>query len=90
MTLLQTKNDLFLQLQSEHDTLAEHEEKIVTLVEQKAEYENQIKEYEERLNEEELNGENLEAAKRRVSATIHSTRTSIINLSCVPANIAPM
>ena len=67
MTLLQAKNDLFLQLQSEQDTLADCEEKIVNLVEQKADYENQIKEYEERLNEEESNCESLEAAKRRVS-----------------------
>ena len=48
MTLLQTKNDLFLQLQTEQDTLAECEDKIVTLVNQKAEYESQIKEYEDR------------------------------------------
>ena len=48
MTLLQAKNDLFLQLQTEHDTLSECEDKIVTLVNQKAEYESQIKEYEDR------------------------------------------
>ena len=67
MTLLQAKNDLFLQLQSEQDTLADCEEKIVNLVEQKPDYENQIKEHDERLNEEESNCESLEAAKRRVS-----------------------
>ena len=71
MTLLQTKNDLFLQLQSEQDTLTDCEEKIVNLVEQKAEYENQIKEYEERLNEEESTSEGLEAAKRKVSERGH-------------------
>ena len=48
MTLLQAKNDLFLQLQTEQDTLAECEDKIVTLVNQKADYEQQVKEYEER------------------------------------------
>ena len=42
VTLLQAKNDLFLQLQSEGDTLTECEEKIVNLVQQKAEYENQV------------------------------------------------
>ena len=48
MTLLQAKNDLFVQLQTEQDTLAECEDKIVALVNQKAEYESQIKEYEDR------------------------------------------
>ena len=48
VTLLQAKNDLFLQLQTEQDTLSECEDKIVTLVNQKADYEQQIKEYEER------------------------------------------
>ena len=48
MTLLQQKNDIFLQLQSEQDTRAECEEKVVALVRQKADYEGQIKELEDR------------------------------------------
>ena len=47
--LLQQKNDLFLSLQTEQDTLTECEDKIVSLVNQKAEYEQQRKEYEDRL-----------------------------------------
>ena len=66
VTLLQAKNDLFVQLQTEQDTLAECEDKIVALVNQKAEYENQVKEYEERLNEEENSNEKLEGDKRKV------------------------
>ena len=53
VTLLQSKNDLFLQLQAEQDSMSDQEERIQQLVQQKADYESQLKELEERISEEE-------------------------------------
>lgn len=66
VTLLQQKNDLFLQLSSEQDNAGESEERIEALVNQKAEMEEQLKDMEDRLAEEESGGEQLEAAKRKL------------------------
>ncbi|KAL8612467.1 hypothetical protein ACOMHN_058595 [Nucella lapillus] len=53
VTLLQAKNDLYLQLQAEQDNLGDYEEKIEKLVTQKADYEQQLKEMEEKLLDQE-------------------------------------
>jgi len=42
VTLLQTKNDLFLQLQAEQDNISDLEERISQLVNQKGNYEEQV------------------------------------------------
>jgi len=43
VTLLQTKSDLFLQLQAEQDNVSDLEERIAQLVNQKGDYEEQVK-----------------------------------------------
>jgi chromosome segregation ATPase len=47
VTLLEQKNDLYLQLQTEQDAVADLEERVEKLVTQKADFEGQIKEMEE-------------------------------------------
>lgn len=42
VTLLQAKNDLFLQLQAEQDNVSDLEERIAQLVNQKGDYEEQV------------------------------------------------
>ncbi|KAL3877462.1 hypothetical protein ACJMK2_035164 [Sinanodonta woodiana] len=66
VTLLQQKNDLYLQLQAEADTMGEQEEKIERLIKQKAEFEQQIKEMEERLLDEEDASAELESLKKKM------------------------
>ncbi|XP_046351162.1 myosin heavy chain, striated muscle-like isoform X8 [Haliotis rufescens] len=63
VTLLQQKNDLFLQLQTEQDSLADAEEKIEKLIGQKGDFEQQLKDLEERLLDEE--DANADASERR-------------------------
>ncbi|XP_076459067.1 myosin heavy chain, striated muscle-like isoform X1 [Babylonia areolata] len=66
VTLLQAKNDLYLQLQAEQDNLADAEEKIEKLVTQKADYEQQLKELEERLlDQEDESGELSDKCKKQ-------------------------
>ncbi|KAK7113251.1 hypothetical protein V1264_012571 [Littorina saxatilis] len=65
VTLLQSKNDIYLQLQAEQDNLADAEEKIEKLVSQKGDYETQLKELEERLlDQEDESGEMSEKCKK--------------------------
>jgi myosin heavy subunit len=80
VTLLQSKNDLFLQLQAEQDNLSDAEERVIQLVSQKADYEEQLKELEERLGEEEGTSEELEAAKAKLESEIESLRGDMENL----------
>jgi hypothetical protein len=51
VTLLEQKNDLYLQLQTEQDAVADLEERVEKLVTQKADFEGQIKEMEDRFNQ---------------------------------------
>ncbi|KAK7097804.1 myosin heavy chain, striated muscle-like [Littorina saxatilis] len=65
VTLLQAKNDLYLQLQADQDNLADAEEKIEKLVSQKVDYEQQLKELEDRLlDQEDESGEMAEKTKK--------------------------
>ena len=66
VTLLQQKNDIFLQLQAEQDNLSDAEEKITKLITQKAEFEQQIKDLEERCLDEEDAASNLEEMKKKL------------------------
>ena len=53
LTLKQEKNDMFLQLQTEQDKLADAEERIEQLLAQKGDVGDKLKDLEERLAEEE-------------------------------------
>ncbi|XP_052774014.1 myosin heavy chain, striated muscle-like isoform X3 [Mya arenaria] len=68
VTLLQQKNDMYLQLQAEQDTLIDAEEKIERLIKQKADFESQMKELEERLLDEEDAAAELEALKKKMES----------------------
>ncbi|VDD74731.1 unnamed protein product [Mesocestoides corti] len=80
VTLLQQKNDIFLQLQTEQDNLADSEEKVSKLILQKADMEQQIKELEERLNDEEDSSRNLEEAKKKLAAEIDELKKDVEDL----------
>ncbi|KAL5969171.1 Myosin heavy chain striated muscle [Taenia solium] len=80
VTLLQQKNDIFLQLQTEQDNLADAEEKVSKLILQKADMEQQIKELEERLSDEEDASRNLEEAKKKLAAEIDELKKDVEDL----------
>jgi len=80
VTLLQAKNDLFLQLQTEQDSLTDAEERILQLVTSKADFEEQIKELEERLSDEEGSSEELEAVRAKLEEEGDRLRADIENL----------
>ena len=78
--LLQSKNDLFLQLQAEQDNLSDAEERVIQLISQKGDYEERLKELEERLGDEEGTSEELESAKAKLENECESLRADIENL----------
>ncbi|KAK3591327.1 hypothetical protein CHS0354_028436 [Potamilus streckersoni] len=80
VTLLQQKNDLYLQLQAEADTMGEQEEKIERLIKQKAEFEQQIKEMEERLLDEEDAAAELETLKKKMESENSDLKRDIEDL----------
>lgn len=77
VTLLQAKNDLFLQVQAEQDNLADSEERVQQLLTQKADFETQLKEMEERLGEEEGNAEQLAENKRKMDEKCDNLKKDI-------------
>ncbi|KAK3768205.1 hypothetical protein RRG08_031739 [Elysia crispata] len=78
--LLQAKNDLYIQLQAEQDTLIDAEEKIEKLISQKVEYEAQLKEMEERLLDEEDAAADLEEKKKKMDAENKALKEDIEDL----------
>ncbi|GFN81923.1 myosin heavy chain [Plakobranchus ocellatus] len=78
--LLQAKNDLYIQLQAEQDTLIDAEEKIEKLITQKVEYEAQLKEMEERLLDEEDAAADLEEKKKKMDAENKALKEDIEDL----------
>ncbi|XP_018646976.1 myosin heavy chain, putative [Schistosoma mansoni] len=80
VTVLQQKNDLFLQLQTEQDSLADAEEKISKLVLQRGDMEQRIKELEERLADEEDQAANLTEVKKKMSAEIEELKKDVEDL----------
>nr|VZI50304.1 unnamed protein product [Spirometra erinaceieuropaei] len=80
VTLLQQKNDIFLQLQTEQDSLADAEEKCSKLILQKADMESQIKELEDRLADEEDNVNGLEETKRKLAGEIDELKKDVEDL----------
>jgi myosin heavy chain 6/7 len=80
VTLLQQKNDIFLQLQTEQDLLSESEEKVEKLILQKADMEAQIKELEERLLDEEDASGALEDSKKKLEGEIDELKKDVEDL----------
>ncbi|XP_013068443.2 myosin heavy chain, striated muscle-like isoform X4 [Biomphalaria glabrata] len=80
VSLLQAKNDLYIQLQAEQDNLIDAEEKIEKLISQKVEYEQQIKEMEERLLDEEDAAAELEEKKKKMEAENKALKEDIEDL----------
>ncbi|PAA70003.1 hypothetical protein BOX15_Mlig001576g2 [Macrostomum lignano] len=80
VTLLQQKNDIFLQLQAEQDTLADAEEKIESLIKQKADFESQLKELEDRLLDEEDAANELEGVKKKMEGEMDELKKDIDDL----------
>ena len=80
VTLLQAKNDLFLQVQAEQDSMNDAEERISQLVTQKADYEQQIKDMEERLQDEEGTCDTLEDNKRKLEENVDKLKTDVDDL----------
>ncbi|XP_067673666.1 myosin heavy chain, striated muscle-like [Haliotis asinina] len=65
VTLMQAKNDLFLEVQTKQDTIDDCEERVEQLLKQKSDFEAQLKELEERLlNEEDANSAAVEKRKQ--------------------------
>ncbi|XP_048256830.1 myosin heavy chain, striated muscle-like [Haliotis rufescens] len=65
VTLMQAKNDLFLDVQTKQDTIDDCEERVEQLLKQKNDFETQLKELEERLlDEEDVNADAVEKKKQ--------------------------
>ncbi|KAL4239400.1 hypothetical protein ACF0H5_000216 [Mactra antiquata] len=80
VTLLQQKNDMYLQLQAEQDTLIDAEEKIERLIQQKADFEQQLKDLEERLLDEEDAAAELEAVRKKMESEAVELKKDIEDL----------
>jgi len=80
VTLLQQKNDMFMQMQAEQDTISDLEEKISQLVNQKGDMDDQIKELEERLSEAEGGSEELLEKNRKKEEECEGLKRDVENL----------
>ncbi|MEH0879176.1 hypothetical protein V6M80_12715, partial [Enterococcus faecium] len=80
VTLLQAKNDLYLQLQAEQDNLADAEERIEKLIGQKADYEQQLKELEERLLDQEDEAGEMGEKNKKMSEEIKELKHDVEDL----------
>ncbi|CAG2223442.1 MYH6_7 [Mytilus edulis] len=80
VTLLEQKNDLFIQLQTEQDNVIDLEQRVEQLVTQKADYESQIKEMEERLLDEEDAAAELETIKKKMEGENDELKKDIEDL----------
>uniref|UniRef100_A0A8C5FUK9 Myosin heavy chain, fast skeletal muscle-like n=1 Tax=Gadus morhua TaxID=8049 RepID=A0A8C5FUK9_GADMO len=87
VTLLQEKNDLQLQIQSEGETLSDAEERCENLIKSKIQLEAKVKETSERLeDEEEVNAE-LTAKKRKLEDECSELKKDIDDLELTLAKV---
>ncbi|XP_043570360.1 myosin-1B [Chiloscyllium plagiosum] len=87
VTLIQEKNDLVLQVQSESETLADAEERCEGLIKNKIQLEAKLKEANERLeDEEEINAE-LTAKKRKLEDECSELKKDIDDLELTLAKV---
>ncbi|XP_071128910.1 myosin heavy chain, striated muscle-like isoform X1 [Mytilus edulis] len=78
--LLEQKNDMYLQLQSEQDNVVDLEQRVEQLITQKAEFESQMKEMEERLLDEEDAASELEGLKKKMEGENSEMKRDIEDL----------
>lgn len=71
---------MYIQLQAEQDNLIDAEEKIEKLISQKVEYEQQIKDMEERLLDEEDAAAELEEKKKKMESENKTLKEDIEDL----------
>ncbi|XP_021367481.1 myosin heavy chain, striated muscle-like [Mizuhopecten yessoensis] len=80
VTLLEQKNDLFLQLQTIEDSMGDKEEQVEKLIMQKADFEARLKELEERLLDEEDASADLEGIKKKMEQDNQNLKKDIGDL----------
>jgi myosin heavy subunit len=78
--LMEQKNNLYIQLQTEQDTVIELEERVEQLVTQKADFESQMKEMEDRLMDEEDAAAELEGLKKKMEGEMGELKKDIEDL----------
>ncbi|NWW35150.1 MYH1B protein, partial [Panurus biarmicus] len=87
VTLLQEKNDLQLQVQSESENLADAEERCEGLIKSKIQLEAKIKELNERLEDEEETNAELTAKKRKLEDECSELKKDIDDLEMTLAKV---
>ncbi|XP_029686712.1 myosin-7 [Takifugu rubripes] len=87
VTLLQEKNDLQLQVQSEQDNLCDAEERCEGLIKSKIQLEAKIKELTERLEDEEEMNSELTAKKRKLEDECSELKKDIDDLELTLAKV---
>ena len=85
--LLEQKNDMYLQLQSEQDNVVDLEQRVEQLITQKAEFESQMKEMEERLLDEEDAASELEGLKKKMEGENSEMKRDIEDLETTLAKV---
>lgn len=90
VTLLEQKNDIYLQLQTEQDSLVDAEDRIEKLINQKADLESQLKEMEERLLDEEDAAADLEGIKKKMESENDELKKDIEDLENSLAKVLPL
>ncbi|XP_059806755.1 myosin-7 isoform X1 [Hypanus sabinus] len=87
VSLLQEKNDLLLQMQTEQDNLTDAEERCDQLIKNKLNLEAKVKELGERLEEEEEVGAELTAKKRKLEDECSELKKDIDDLELTLAKV---
>ncbi|KAM8934236.1 myosin-4-like [Pelodytes ibericus] len=87
VSLLQEKNDLLLQVQSEGETLADSEERCEGLIKSKVQLESKLKEITERLEDEEESNAELTAKKRKLEDECSELKKDIDDLELTLAKV---
>ncbi|KAM9324338.1 myosin-4-like [Gastrophryne carolinensis] len=87
IALVQEKNDLVLQVQSESETLADAEERCEGLIKNKIQLESKLKELNERLEDEEESNAELTAKKRKLEDECSELKKDIDDLELTLAKV---
>ncbi|XP_069604509.1 myosin-4 [Ranitomeya imitator] len=87
IVIVQEKNDLLLQVQSESETLADSEERCEGLIKNKIQLESKMKELNERLEDEEESNAELTAKKRKLEDECSELKKDIDDLELTLAKV---
>ncbi|XP_073446895.1 myosin-4-like [Dendrobates tinctorius] len=87
IVIVQEKNDLLLQVQSESETLADSEERCEGLIKNKIQLESKLKELNERLEDEEESNAELTAKKRKLEDECSELKKDIDDLELTLAKV---